>query len=105
MDTRLTLREFSLKVANKKGVQFDIMYGYDLSKSKSTPTYYVKASIDGKPASATKATLTAADRSLRQFCFSPLSPDAGIELLEFIVERKDQFNEPQYTFFKKIAFP
>lgn len=55
MDTRVTLREFSIKVANKKGVQFHIFYGYDLSKS--TPRYYVKASIDGKPISDTKATL------------------------------------------------
>lgn len=55
MDTRITLREFSLKVVNKKGNQFHIFYGYDLSKS--TPTYYVKASIDGKPKSATKAVL------------------------------------------------
>ena len=56
MDTRITLREFSLRVANKKGNKFHILYGYDLSKG--TPTYYVKASIDGKPASSTKAVLT-----------------------------------------------
>lgn len=56
MDTHTTLREFSLQVFNKKGIKFHIFYGYDLSKS--TPTYYVKASIDGKPASSTKAVLT-----------------------------------------------
>jgi len=60
MDTRDTLREFSLNVVNSKGNEFHIEYGYDLSKSK--PTYYVRASIDGKPMSSNKKTLSRVQR-------------------------------------------
>lgn len=56
MDTRDTLREFSLKATSKTGVNFHIFYGYDLSKS--TPTYYVKASINGETASSSKKVLS-----------------------------------------------
>jgi hypothetical protein len=55
MDNRDTLREFSLKTTNDKGVQFDIRYGYDLSKA--TPTFYVNASINGAAPSSNKKTL------------------------------------------------
>lgn len=55
MDSRDTLREFSLKTTNDKGVQFEIRYGYDLSKA--TPTFYVTASINGAPQSSNKKTL------------------------------------------------
>ncbi len=55
METRETLREFSLNVVNAKGNEFRIEYGYDLSKS--TPMYYVRASIDGKPMASTKSVL------------------------------------------------
>lgn len=55
MQTRDTLREFSIDVTNVKGNKFHIEYGYDLSKSKSS--FYVRASIDGKTMSSCKATL------------------------------------------------
>jgi hypothetical protein len=40
---------------------------------------------------ATKDTLIAAKRSLRQFSFSPLSPSRGIKLLVFIDQIKDKY--------------
>ena len=60
METQETLREFSLNVVNTKGNEFRIEYGYDLSKS--TPTYYVRASIDGKPMASTKSVLSRVQR-------------------------------------------
>lgn len=100
MDTRITLREFSLKVSNKKGTKFHIFYGYDLSKS--TPMYYVKASIDGKPASANKAILN----RVSKLGIEPINhlisligcDETGItanfydEALNIINEHKDDFN-------------
>lgn len=60
METRETLREFSLNVVNTKGNEIRIEYGYDLSKS--TPTYYVRASIDGKPMASNKSVLNRVQR-------------------------------------------
>lgn len=59
MESRDTLREFSLLIINK-GTEINIMYGYDLSKA--SPVFYVKASINGSQPSANKKTLDRVQR-------------------------------------------
>lgn len=55
-ESRKSLREFSLTKTTTKGDTFVIHYGYDLCTGSNA--FYVEASINGSPFSASKKTLT-----------------------------------------------
>lgn len=51
-----TLRDFTLRITDKKGNKFIIRYGYDMSNV--TSGHYLNASINGSEANSTAATLS-----------------------------------------------